>query len=424
MRVDERTRVLADHEQVIQPLVHDLEIAHRLVGHRIFDVKFELDIHAGLQHLRRGHQPHRILMLVRDARHQRHAAAGTLARRLRPDVLVHGADELDLGILRHAGPLGASGGEPCCANSKARREGRSQAATSLPLCSALYAKFLDRRHSRRWRGTGSDPAKRCAFSIASPNSTTHMFDWGGEYYLHHGRMMPDDALDSVDEIRRDPARRHRPSRHSGPHHVERPAAAHPPHLRSIRERPAGDSLSGRRLPARESGRDRYGRGAGKYRRRVRASRRLSLSSPARRSRDSDRCLHPPWNRARGPPRLRARRAPQWEAPRDVHHQIQRARLRDGSLGPHIRDSGRRFPGHRNRVPAGRCSRDELRPPPAQFRRGGRVQPVRRHPERSFRDSDGQHRPRCRARISIRRAAIRPCSSRCTARPPISRAGES
>ena len=64
------------------------------------------------------------------------------------------------------------------------------------------------------------------------------FDWGGEYYKKHGRMMPADGREQIRASRRDPVRLRRPSRHPRSHHAMGPAPRDLPAVRSIRQRQA------------------------------------------------------------------------------------------------------------------------------------------------------------------------------------------
>ena len=54
------------------------------------------------------------------------------------------------------------------------------------------------------------------------------FDWGGEYYKKHGRMMPREWPCADRAARRHPVRFGRPSGDSRPHHALGPAARHLP----------------------------------------------------------------------------------------------------------------------------------------------------------------------------------------------------
>ena len=95
-------------------------------------------------------------------------------------------------------------------------------------------------------------AKRVLEKVAKKHNVTFAFqdfDWGAEHYFRWGRMMPAGAIDLLqpcDAILLGAVGHPRDSR---PHHAQRPAAAHPPRLRSIRQRAAGVSLSGREVAA-------------------------------------------------------------------------------------------------------------------------------------------------------------------------------
>ncbi len=114
------------------------------------------------------------------------------------------------------------------------------------------ARDCRRRRGDRGRPPGQARARNC---IAKKHDVTFAFqdfDWGAEHYLPLG---PHDARRRhrpAAALRRHPAGRRGPSRNPRPHHPQRPAAAHPPRLRPVRQRAAGVSLSracARRWPA-------------------------------------------------------------------------------------------------------------------------------------------------------------------------------
>ena len=104
--------------------------------------------------------------------------------------------------------------------------------------------LLDRSHPRRRHRQGgrSRPASRCWPRIAKREGSFAFkfdhFDWGGEYYKKHGRMMPENGREQICQARRDPVRLGRRSRHPRPHHAVGPAARDLPALRPVRQRAA------------------------------------------------------------------------------------------------------------------------------------------------------------------------------------------
>ena len=92
MIVDEVLKILADHEQVEQLLVNDLELGNLLSGFRIDDSEDQLYTIARMERAGANGEVHRILDLVGNSQHQLHAAAGARAWFGCTDIGVHRAD--------------------------------------------------------------------------------------------------------------------------------------------------------------------------------------------------------------------------------------------------------------------------------------------------------------------------------------------
>ncbi len=110
--------------------------------------------------------------------------------------------------------------------------------------------------------------------------------------------------------RRHSSGRHRPSRRARSHHAARPAAAHAPQIRSVRQSPPRLPVRRRPVAAARQG-TRFHRHDGlsrEHRGRIRADRRPALPGHAARDRHPDEHLHAPRLRAHHARRLRGRRA--------------------------------------------------------------------------------------------------------------------
>jgi hypothetical protein len=171
-------------------------------------------------------------------------------------------------------------------------------------------------------------------------------DWGAEYYLHHGRMMPADALDRL----------------RGADAILLGAVGHP-------DIPDHITLNGLLLPIRRAF-DQYANvrpavlypgvdgplrsGAPIDMAVVREIPRANThrwaafyitASPTKlrcRRRSSRAAESSAWS-----PRLRTGGAAQRQTARSVHHEIQRAGIRNGVVGSNVSESRRRISGHRN-----------------------------------------------------------------------------
>ncbi len=126
---------------------------------------------------------------------------------------------------------------------------------------------------------------------------------------------------------------------------------------------------------------------------------------------------------RGEPdrRLRVRAGGVAARLRHVGHQVERDRAHPAVLG---RGGGRArgpAPGRALRQRAHRRARGEVRAAAAAVRRGGRLEPVRRHPVRPRRRRGRLDRHRAVGEPGPDEASSRRCSSRCTARRRTSRA---
>ena len=75
------------------------------------------------------------------------------------------------------------------------------------------------------------------------------FPWGCEYYEQTGKMMADDGLDTLQELRRHLLRRGGLAQRARPHQPVGSAAEHHPELRPVGQHPAGEVPARRRLPA-------------------------------------------------------------------------------------------------------------------------------------------------------------------------------
>ena len=128
-------------------------------------------------------------------------------------------------------------------------------------------------------------ARRVLDAIAQKHQVTFAFeefDWGAEHYFRWGSMMPAGAIDLLQPC--DAILLGAVGHPRIPDHItlERPAAADPPRLRSIRQCAPGLSLSGSGVAARrQTGRrHRFRGGPREYRGRIRPGGRLRLPSAA------------------------------------------------------------------------------------------------------------------------------------------------
>ena len=130
-------------------------------------------------------------------------------------------------------------------------------------------------------------------------------------------------------------------------------------------------------------------------------------------------LHPQGLRAHHPLRIRGRPSQRRRQARYLYHQIKRPRLRYDRMGQGFRERRGGVPRHRDRLTADRRRLHGLHQASGLFRRGGRQQPVRRHPDRHRRYRHRQHGTRDPVATSTPTAATRPCSSLSTAPRPTS-----
>ena len=174
------------------------------------------------------------------------------------------------------------------------------------------------------------------------------FDWGGEYYKKHGRMMPENGRAQIAQARRHPVRLGRPSGDSRPHHALGPAARHLPAVRPVRQRAADARAARHHLATASCGGQgaRLGDRAREFGGRVRRRRRPRAPGLAARGCDRRRHVHPRRRRAHHALRLPAGAGAPAQAPHR-RHQVQRPASRHGDVG---RDRGR----DRRRVPRRRA----------------------------------------------------------------------
>ena len=136
--------------------------------------------------------------------------------------------------------------------------------------------------------------------------------WSCDYYLEHGRMMPEDGLDQIKRPRRDLPGRGRLAGHgAGPCLALGPAHQDPPRVRAVRQHPPGPADARHPLAAGrpQARRDRLHRRAREQRGRVFVDRRPQLRGHRAGDRAADDRLHPPRRRPDHALRLRPRRAP-------------------------------------------------------------------------------------------------------------------
>ena len=167
-----------------------------------------------------------------------------------------------------------------------------------------------------------------AFSFAVDH-----FDWGGEYYKKHGRMMPENGRDLIRTARRDPVRLGGPSRHSRPHHAVGPAARDLPAVRPVRQCAPDPRAARHHLAAapRQWRRARLGDRARELGRRICRRRRPRASGLAAGSRHRRVDVHP---RRRRTHHALCLPAGAIAAAKAAHrrHQIERAAPRHGDVG--------------------------------------------------------------------------------------------
>ena len=251
------------------------------------------------------------------------------------------------------------------------------------------------------------------------------YDWSCETYKKTGAMMPAGRHGASGAVRLDPARRGRLARRAGPHLALGPADPDPPRLRPVCQSAALQADARRAHAACQShrGRHRLLRGAREHRGRIFLGRRTHVRGHRARVRHPAERVHPP---RRGPhPEIRLRtRAHAAEEASDVGHQVERHHLHHAVLGRALRADGQGVSRHPHRPVPHRHPVRAFRAASRLVRRGGRLQPVRRHSVATsvprWRDrSASRHRP-----TSIRRGNSPRCSNRCTARRPTSRASSS
>ena len=175
------------------------------------------------------------------------------------------------------------------------------------------------------------------------------FDWGASHFFRWGKMMPSGALDLLQPCDA----------------ILLGAVGHPeipdhttlnglllPIRRAFDQSPTyvRRSLSGREIASGRTGRgpDRHGHRPREHGRRVCAGGRLRLHGAARGGRHPDGRLHAPRRRARGALCFRTGGEARQEDEGHLDHQIERARLRHGAVGPHIPRCSARISGHRER----------------------------------------------------------------------------
>ena len=199
--------------------------------------------------------------------------------------------------------------------------------------------YRDRAPSR---ATASAPkssrrASRCCMRWPSAKAALHFkvdhFDWGGEYYKKHGRMMPEDGRDQIRQSRRHPVRLGRPPGDAGPHHAVGTAARHLPAVRPVRQRASDARAAGHHLAAaqRQGQGARLGDRARELGRRICRRRRPGAPGLAAGSGDRRGDVHARRRRADHALRFPSRAiAPAQAAHR--RHQVQRAAPRHGDVG--------------------------------------------------------------------------------------------
>ena len=241
-------------------------------------------------------------------------------------------------------------------------------------------------------------AKRVLEKIAKKHDVTFSFqdfDWGADHYFRWGRMMPAGAIDLLQPcdaillgaVGHPEIPDHTtlnglllPIRRAFDQYANvRPAYLYPG-VHSPLARPKGGDIDF--VVVRENTEGEYAQVGG-----------FVYQHAARRGRHPDLGVHAARHRAHRALRVRAGGEAQQEEARHLDHQVQRAGLQHGAVGPLLRGSGGGVSAHRDRIAAGGCRGHELHPPAGELRRGGGLQPVRRYPERHFGDHRRQHGPR-------------------------------
>ena len=242
------------------------------------------------------------------------------------------------------------------------------------------------------------------------------FEWAScDYYLAHGKMMPDNWFDQLkgfdalyfgavgcpDKV---------------PDHISLWGSL----LKFRRDFDQYVNIRPVRLflacpaPGRQAAwRHRLRGGAGKHRRRVLVAGWAHVRRHRQRIRPARIGVHPPWRRPH--PRIRLRARTQSLTPAcDLGHQVQRHGGEHALLGRAHRRRGRPLPGNHLGQAAHRHPLRTLCAATGALRRGGGLQPVRRHPPTSGRPAPAPSASRRRP-TSTPSASFHRCSNRCTAR---------
>ena len=103
MFVGKEVEAGADHEEVKEPFVNQLQLGVRFGRARVGDAELKAERLGRFDPPGRNREFDRVFDGVRQTGHQPHAAAGTLARSLGVDVAIHGADEVDIRLLGEEG---------------------------------------------------------------------------------------------------------------------------------------------------------------------------------------------------------------------------------------------------------------------------------------------------------------------------------
>ena len=213
------------------------------------------------------------------------------------------------------------------------------------------------------------------------------------------RARPDDAgrrARSAAAVRRDLLRRRRRSAAAGQRHAQRPAAADPPRLRSVRVRAAGGALPRRALPARRHGsrRHRLRRRAREHRR---ASTRRSAACCTRADRTKSRCRRR-CSRGTAPSASSGSRSISRAGAdrKRLLTSVTKSNAQGFSMAFWDRvfaDVARDYPDIRTESLLVDAACMDLVRRPAGLRRHRRLEPVRRHPDRPQRRHHRQPRSR-------------------------------